>query len=107
LKGDKGTRRRLLALLDHRLFDPILQMSREDLETTLGKHHFDDARRKMIEERERYHKCPTAQDVKENFLRDVESRSSNRLNESLRSLGLPTYWDVKDEFLKVCATYEV
>jgi hypothetical protein len=105
---DKDARRRLLALLDRELFDPILRVQREDLEPTVDKHHFDDARKKIVEERQRYHdNCPTAQDIKENFLRDVESRSSRRLNENLTSLGLPTYWDVRDEFLKLCKTYQV
>lgn len=105
---DKDTRRRLLAFLDRELFDPILRTSREDVEATVDKHHFDDARRKIVEERERYHdNCPISEDIKENFLRDLESRSSTRLNENLRSLGLPCYWDVKDEFLKLCATHGV
>jgi hypothetical protein len=108
MTDDKDTRKRLLALLDRELFDPIMHTTREKFATTVAKHHFDDARRKITEERQRYHdNCPTAQDIKENFLRDIESRSSNRLNENLRSLGLPTYWDVKDEFVKFCQTYHV
>ncbi len=106
--SDKDTRKRLLALLDRELFDPILRTSREDIKAKNDKHHFDDARRKIVEERERYHdNCPMSADIKENFLRDIESRSSTRLNENLRSLGLPCFWDVKDEFLELCATYGV
>jgi hypothetical protein len=83
-------------------------MQREDLGPTVDKHHFDDARKKIVEERQRYHdNCPAAEDIKDNFLGDVESRSSRRLNENLLSLGLPTYRDVKDEFLKLCQTYHV
>ena len=105
---DKDTRKRLLALLDRALFDPVLQKRREEFERAEDKHRFDDAKRKIAEERQRYHdNCPEAQDIKENFLRDLESRSSRRLNENLRHLGLPTYWDIKDEFLKLCETYEV
>ena len=108
MRDDKDARKRLLALLDRELFDPVLQTTREELGSTVDKHHFDDARRKMTEERQRYHdNCPTAGDIKENFLRDVESRSSMRLNENLKSLGLPTYWDVKDKFIKLCQTYRV
>jgi hypothetical protein len=100
---DKDVRRRLLVILDRDLFDPILRTTREEIERTVDKHHFDDARKKVAEERQRYHdNCPTAADVKENFLRDLESRSSQRLNENLKSLGLPTYWDVRDEFLRFC-----
>ena len=107
MRDDKDARKRLLALLDRELFDPVLQSTREKFAATVEKHHFDDAKRKVTEERQRYHNCPTSQDIKENFLRDVESRSSDRLNENLRSLGLPTYWDVKDEFIKLCQTYHV
>jgi hypothetical protein len=107
MRDDKDTRKRLLAILDRRLFDPILTMNREEPESTRDKHHFDDARKKMVAERERYHNCPTAAEIKENFVRDLESRSSTRLNENLKALGLPTYWDVKDEFLSLCRTYGV
>lgn len=105
---DKDVRRRLLALLDKELFDPVLRTGREDIARTVDKHHFDDAKKKIAEERQRYHdNCPTAADVKETFLRDLESRSSTRLNENLESLGLPTYWDVKDRFLKLCETHQL
>jgi hypothetical protein len=105
---DKDTRKRLLALLDRDLFDPVLQRRREEFESLNDKKRFEDVRRKVIEERERYHdNCPTAQDIKENFMRDLESRTSRRLNENLRHLGLPSYWDVKDDFIKLCDTYQV
>jgi hypothetical protein len=108
MKEDKDTRKRLLALLDRELFDPILSKTREEFGATVDKHHFDDARRKIVQERQRYHDyCPTVAEVKQSFLQDLESRSSTRLNETLRSLGLPTYWDVKEDFLKLCATYGV
>jgi hypothetical protein len=107
MRDDKDSRKRLLAFLDRGLFNPVLKMTREEPEPTRDKHHFDDARRKMVEERQRYHGCPTASEIKENFLRDLESRSATRLNENLKALGLPTYWDVKDEFLNLCRTYGV
>ena len=105
MRDEKDTRKRLLALLDRDVFDPVLGKSREDFDRLADKHRYDDARRKVSRERNRYHdNCPTALDIKENFLRDVESRSSQRLNENLRALRLPNYWDVKDEFLKLCET---
>ena len=108
MRDDKDTRRRLLALLDRDLFEPVLARTREDFDRLDDKHRFDDARRKMSREKGRYHdNCPTALDIKENFLRDLESRSSRRLNANLRALGLPTYWDARDEFLKLCETYGV
>lgn len=108
MRDDKDTRRRLLALLDRDLFNPVLARTREDFHRLDNKHRFDDARRKISRERSRYHdNCPTALDIKENFLRDVESRTSRRLNENLRALGLPTYWDARDEFIKLCETYHV
>lgn len=105
---DRDVRRRLLALLDRELFEPVMRTTREEIDRTVDKHHFDDAKKKIAEERQRYHdNCPKAADVKENFLRDLESRSSTRLNENLRSLGLPTYWDVKDDFLRLCETHQL
>ncbi len=108
MRDDKDTRKRLLALLDRDLFDPVLSKTREDFDRAADKHRYDDARRKVSRERSRYRdNCPTSQDIKENFLRDLESRSSQRLNENLRALGLPSYWDARDEFLKLCETYGV
>ena len=108
MKDDKDTRKRLLALLDRDLFDPVLSKTREHFGGLDDKHRYDDARRKISREKSRYHdNCPTALDIKENFLRDLESRSSQRLNENLRALGLPNYWDARDEFLKLCDTYGV
>ena len=105
---DKDTRKRLLAFLDRELFDAILQKRREQFDSKEDKQRFDDIKRKVAEERSRYHdNCPTAQDIKETFLRDVESRSSDRLNENLRDMGLPSYWDIKTAFLKLCDTYGV
>jgi len=108
MRDDKDARKRLLSLLDRQLFGPIMRTRREDLESKKDKHRFDDAKAKVQEERQRYHdNCPTAQDIKETFLRDLESRTSTALNENLRSLGLPTYWDIRDEFLSLCETYQV
>jgi hypothetical protein len=108
MQHDKDVRRKLLTFLDREFFDPILTKTREDFHAVVDKHHFDDAHKKVTEERQRYHDgCRTAAEVKESFLTDVESRMSNRLNENLESLGLPTFWGVKEGFLKLCQTYEM
>ena len=68
-----------MALLDRALFNPVLELEREDFESLEDKHRFDDVKRKVAEERRRYHdNCPEAGDIKENFLRDLESRTSSR-----------------------------
>ncbi len=108
MRDDKDTRKRLLAFLDRELFDPIVQKRREQFDSKEDKDRFDAARRKIEEERRRYHdNCPTAQDIKENFLRDLESRTSERLNDNLRHLALPNYRNISDEFLQLCETYQV
>lgn len=108
MRDDKDARKRLLAFLDRELFDPITQKRREQFDSKEDEDRFDDARRKVEEEKHRYHdNCPTARDIKDNFLRDLESRTSERLNENLRHLRLPSYWNVSDEFLKLCETYQV
>jgi hypothetical protein len=108
MTGDKDVRRRLLAFLDGALFNPVLELTREDFHGLDDKHRFDDIKRKVADERRRYHDhCPEAADIKESFLRDLESRTSRRLNENLRDLGLPTYWDIREEFLRLCGTYGV
>jgi len=105
VRDDKDIRRRLLAFLDRELFNPILNTPRHHFRTKEDLQRFDGARRKAEEERRRYHLCPTAQDIKESFLNDLQSRTSERLSENLRYLGLPTYEDVRDDFLKLCETY--
>lgn len=105
MKDDKDTRRRLLAFLDRELFDPIINTPRSRYHTKEDEQRFDDARRKIEDEKRRYHECATALDIKESFLSDLQSRTAQRLSENLRHLGLPSYADVRDDFLKLCATY--
>ena len=89
-------------------FDPVIQKRREQFGSKEDKQRFDDAKRKMEEERHRYHdNCPTSNDIKANVVRDLESRTSRRLNANLRDLGLPTYWDIGEKFLEMCDNYKV
>ena len=55
MSDDKDTRKRLLALLDRALFDPILQRRREEFDAMKDKRRFGDVKRKVAEERQRYH----------------------------------------------------
>lgn len=107
MRDDKDARRRLLTFLDRELFDPIISTPRSRYRTKEDEQRFDDARRKIEEEKRRYHDCATAVDVKGSFLNDLQSRTAQRLSENLRHLGLPSYADVREEFLKLCATYGI
>jgi hypothetical protein len=47
---------------------------------------------------ERFHKYRSAQEVVTNFKRDLDSAPAKRIHAELRSLGLPTINDFREEF---------
>jgi len=49
---------------------------------------------------ERFHNYSSAKEVVTNFRRDLSSEPARRIHAELRSLGLPTINDLRDEFEK-------
>ncbi|SRR6266436_8932066 len=87
----------LVRFLEARAFKPVLDAKPKGRSEADQKklEHVQKATRAEIE---RFHKYPSAQEVVTNFRRDLVSKPAQCIHAELRSLGLPTINDVRDEF---------
>jgi hypothetical protein len=97
--SDKHPREQLLNLLDKKAFDPVLQASPDDYKSEGDKQKLRNLQETTRHTQQSYHeKYTTAQDVRNNFRRDLNSEAAKKVHRELRDLGLPTLNDIKDEF---------
>ena len=87
----------LVRFLEERAFKPILNA------TPKGRSEADQKKLEHVQkatraEIERFDKYGSAQEVMTNFRRDIGSEPAKRIHAELRSLGLPTINDLRDEF---------
>jgi hypothetical protein len=99
---------RLVSFLDRKVFDPVLKKSADDYSSDTDKQKFEEIKRATEKEKERFHKnYSSAQEVRQNFLRDLTSEPAKKIHRKEKDLNLPTLPDVKEEFLKLCDKYNV
>lgn len=87
----------LVDFVVRRAFEPVLKTKpdgRSDAEKRKLE-HVQDATRKEIE---RFRHYGSAEEVVTNFRRDLDSEPAKRIHRELKSLGLPTINDIRDEF---------
>ena len=91
------TKEQLVRFLEERAFKPVLNAKPKGRSEAEQKklEHVQKATRAEIE---RFHNYGSAQEVVTNFKRDLDSEPAKRIHAELRSLGLPTIHDVRDEF---------
>jgi|SRR5438105_4841720 len=89
----------LVRFLEDRAFKPVLNAKPKGRSQAEQKklEHVQKATRTEIE---RFHNYSSAQEVVTNFRRDLSSEPARRIHAELRSLGLPTINDLRDEFEK-------
>jgi hypothetical protein len=86
----------LVHFLEQRAFKPVLNANPKDHSAEQKKlEHVQKATRAEIE---RFRNYGSAHEVVTNFRRDLASEPAKRIHAELRSLGLPTVHDVRDEF---------
>ena len=87
----------LVHFLEERAFKPVLNANPKGRPGAEQKklEHVQKATRAEIE---RFHNYGSAHEVVANFRRDLVSEPAKRIQAELRSLGLPTVHDVRDEF---------
>ncbi|MEX2591600.1 MAG: hypothetical protein WD426_02415 [Anditalea sp.] len=95
-------KKRLLDFLDIKAFDPIINKSKEDYDSENKKKKFEDVKRSTEKEKERFHNYNTAEDIKENYRRDLSSEPAKKVHAELKYLDLPRLPDLKDEFFQLC-----
>jgi hypothetical protein len=87
----------LVRFLEERAFKPVLNAepkSRSDAEQRKLEH----VQKATRAEIERLHNYGSAQEVVTNFRRDLTSEPVKRIHAELRSLGLPTINELREEF---------
>ena len=89
----------LVRFLEERAFKPVLNAKQKGRSAAEQKklEHVQKATRAEIE---RFHKYRSAQEVVTNFKRDLDSEPAKRIHAELRSIGLPTINDIREEFEK-------
>jgi len=96
-------REQLIKFLDKNAFDPILNLSEDKFSSVAEKAKFRDVKRNTQSEKNRFHNnYPTAQDVKQNYLSDLHSRTADKKNSELKELGLPRLPELREQFLDLC-----
>jgi len=94
-----GKKDELVRFLEERAFKPVLNAKPKGRSEAEQKklEHVQKATRAEIE---RFHNYSSAEEVVTNFRRDLSSEPARRVHAELRSLGLPTINDLRDEFEK-------
>lgn len=96
-------REKLVAFLDRKAFDPIINTSEERYSSESEKAKFRDVLKSTKSEKTRFHeRYATAKDVKDNYLSDLSSHTAKKKNAELSELGLPQLPQFRDEFLDLC-----
>jgi hypothetical protein len=90
----------LLHFLDRKVFDPILSAS-PDRFSGPDQDRLTDVQNRTRSEKERFHNYGSAQEVVENYKRDLTSHTARRVNSELEKLKLPTLPSVRDEFMQM------
>ena len=87
----------LVRFLEERAFKPVLNAKPKGRSEAEQK-KLDHVQKATRAEIERFHKYRSAQEVVTNFRRDLDSAPAKRIHAELRSLGLPTINDIREEF---------
>ncbi len=98
----KDKREELVEFLDRKVFDPVLSTSSDKFEGK-QKDMFQDVKRSTESEKRRFHESyRSAEEVRSNYLSDLDSKAAKKKDAELSALGLPKLPDFKNEFLGLC-----
>ena len=87
----------LVRFLEERAFKPVLS-ARSKGRSEAEQKKLEHVRKATRTEVKRFHNYGSAQEVVTNFRRDLDSEPAKRVHAELRSLGLPTINDIREEF---------
>jgi len=104
---DEGKRKELLKFLNQKVFDPILRALPEDYESEDLKKKLSNVKRHTESEKHLFHEFQTAEEVKKNYLINMDFRTAKKIDHELDELKLPSLPKVKDEFLGLCEKLRV
>jgi hypothetical protein len=95
---EDGAREELLKLIDRKAFEPVLKASPDKYRSDNDRRKLEDVQKTTRSTQERYHEAKTAKEVRERFRGDLSSSAAKKVHGELRSLGLPTLPETKEEF---------
>lgn len=104
---DDRKREELLKFLNQKVFDPILRALPEDYKSEDLKKKLNDVKKRTESEKHIFHELQTAEQVKKNYLDDLDFRTARKTDYELNELKLPSLTKVKDEFLRLCEKLKV
>ncbi|HEX2394835.1 MAG TPA: hypothetical protein VHI78_05775 [Bacteroidales bacterium] len=107
MASDSIKKRELIEFLNKKAFVPILETPEEKYKTESKKEKLREVQKSTEREKSRFENYPSAQEVKNNYLSDLNSDSANRINKELSRLHLPTLPELKEEFLGLCRILDV
>jgi hypothetical protein len=90
-------REKLVDFVTRHAFDPVLKAQAEG-RPEAEKRKLDHVQKATRSEIERYHGYGSAKEVVVNFKRDLGSEPARKVHAELKTLGLPTVDDIRDEF---------
>ncbi|MGB7786449.1 MAG: hypothetical protein WBL27_10135 [Salinimicrobium sp.] len=100
-------RKKLVNFLNKKLFDPILEKSKDDYDSEALKRRLEEMQQSTKREKERFRQYDTPEEVRENYLNDLSSDAAEDVNEELKELDLPRLPQFKKEFLDLCKELDV
>ncbi|MDI6743927.1 MAG: hypothetical protein QMD07_00965 [Thermodesulfovibrionales bacterium] len=105
--SDDRKREELIKFLNQKVFDPILRAVPGDYKSDVLKKKLNDVKRRTESEKHIFHELQTAEQVKKNYLSDLDFRTARKTDYELDELKLPSLTQVKDEFLRLCEKLKV
>jgi len=94
-------RGRLVAFLDHAVFDPVLRATPEG-KSEIARRKLAQVKTEVRAERARFRACTTGSEIKTRYEDDLETIPTQRLRLTAHRLGLPALGDVREEFETLC-----
>lgn len=95
--AESNTRDKLFNFLDRKAFRPVLNASADDYSGS-DREKLEEVQAATRRERKRFEERDSASGIMDEFKNDLSSEPAEKIHHKLRSLGLPTLPEVKDEF---------
>ena len=92
-----NAQRELLNLVERKAFDPVMR-AKPDGRSESERRKLQHVQAATRTEIERYRGYGSAEELVTNFRRDLSSDAAKKIHAELRSLGLPTIDDIREEF---------
>ncbi len=99
--GKAEDKMKLLDFLDKKACDPVLKRSKDDFDTDTMK-KFEHVKQATENDKERFHNYSSAEEIKTNFRRNLNSDSAKKIHRELKDHDLPRLPELEDRFYKLC-----